>query len=47
MIGVSNFNLTLLADLIFLYENAGVEYNINDGRIVGVSYKGKDSPAEE
>ncbi|MDE7323067.1 MAG: hypothetical protein K2N73_10160 [Lachnospiraceae bacterium] len=43
---MSNFNLMPLSNLIFLHENAGVEFDINDGVIVDTSAK-KDSPAEE
>lgn len=43
---VSNFNLMSLDNLIFLNENAGVEFDINDGVIVDSGTK-KDSPAGE
>lgn len=41
---VSNFNLMPLSNLILLHENAGVEFDINDGMIVD---KEEDSPAGE
>lgn len=41
---MSNFNMMPLVNLIFLHENAGVEFNINDGMIVD---KEEDSPAGE
>lgn len=41
---MSNFNLMPLSNLIFLNENAGVEFDINDGMIVG---KKEDSPEGE
>lgn len=41
---VNNFNLMPLSNLIFLHENAGVEFYINDGMIVDSGTK-KDSPA--
>lgn len=31
---MNNFNLMPLSNLIFLHENAGVEFYINDGMIV-------------
>lgn len=43
---MSDFNLMPLSNLIFLYENAGIEFVINDGMIVDYDEK-KDSPAEE
>ena len=43
---MNNFNLMPLINLIFLHENAGMEFAINDGMIVDYDAK-KDSPAEE
>lgn len=40
---MSNFNLVPLDNLIFLNENAGVEFDINDGMIADK----EDSPAGE
>lgn len=38
---VNNFNLMPLSNLIFLHENAGVEFYINDGMIVDSGTKKK------